>query len=133
MSRLLTKRANKALQPFGLYSAQWSVIFTLKTKGTLTQTELCEYLAVEAPPLTRNIQRLVKKEIVRQVSGEDKRMKLIELTEKAHQEYPKWEKAITETNHKLLEHFPKDSEEQLDQLLSQWLHIITSRKELNDE
>ncbi len=115
---------NKALQPFGLYSAQWSVIYVLKTKGTLTQTELCEYLSVEAPPLTRNIQRLVKQDYVKQVRGKDNRSKLIELTEKAHQEYPSWEQAVLQTNQTLLENFPNRSEEQLEQLISEWLTTL---------
>lgn len=87
LSRLLTKETNQALQPFDLYSAQWAVIYTLHTKGAMTQTELRDYLAVEAPPLTRNVQRLVKKEIVKQVPGNDKRSKTIELTAYAKREY----------------------------------------------
>ncbi|MFC0558862.1 MarR family winged helix-turn-helix transcriptional regulator [Halalkalibacter alkalisediminis] len=133
LSRLLTKYANKALQPLDLYSAQWAVIYALKNKGTLTQTELCEYLAVEAPPLTRNIQRLVKKGYVRQVTGHDKRMKIVELTAKAHQEYPKWEHAILETKKMVVSHFPKSSEEQLDKLLSEWLGTITSTKHVESD
>lgn len=121
LSRFLTKEANKALQPFGLFSAQWSVIYVLKMKGSLTQKELCDYLSVEAPPLTRNVQRLVKEGYVRQVPGKDKRMKFIELTEKAQAEFPVWEKAIMEKNQLLLSDFPMDSQEKLEELISDWL------------
>ncbi|WP_368505991.1 MarR family winged helix-turn-helix transcriptional regulator [Alkalihalophilus sp. As8PL] len=124
ISRLLTKRANQALQPFDLYSAQWTVIYTLKTKGTLTQRELCEYLAVEAPPLTRNVQRLVKKGLVRQICGKDKRTKRIELTEEAHLQYPTWERAMADVKQQLMEGVSADTEEQLDKLLVEWLSTI---------
>jgi DNA-binding MarR family transcriptional regulator len=121
LSRYLTKETNKALQPFGLFSAQWSVIYVLKMKGSLTQRELCDYLSVEAPPLTRNVQRLVKEGYVRQVPGMDKRMKFIELTEKAQEEFPVWEKAVMETNQLLLRNFPMESQEKLEELVSDWL------------
>jgi DNA-binding MarR family transcriptional regulator len=90
-------------------------------KGSLTQRELCDYLSVEAPPLTRNVQRLVKEGYVRQVPGMDKRMKFIELTEKAQEEFPVWEKAVMETNQLLLRNFPMESQEKLEELVSDWL------------
>ncbi|MEH7222730.1 MarR family winged helix-turn-helix transcriptional regulator [Bacillus sp. JJ1566] len=125
LSRQLTKHVNETLEPFGLFSAQWSVLFVLKTKGTLTQTELCDYLTVEAPPMTRNIQKLVKLGYVRQVQGTDKRTKHIELTEKALAEYPDWELAMVEMNQRLVENFPKEMQDQLNGLLNHWFHQIT--------
>ena len=121
LSRQLTKRINEVLQPNGLYSAQWSVIYVLKTKGSLTQTELCDYLAVEAPPMTRTIQRLVKQGYVKKVSGEDKRTKLIQLTDEALTEYPKWEKAIFDAHDSLLKEFSEASQDELYALISEWL------------
>ncbi|MFS0862449.1 MarR family winged helix-turn-helix transcriptional regulator [Fredinandcohnia sp. 179-A 10B2 NHS] len=120
LSRQLTKHVNETLEPFGLFSAQWSVLYVLKTKGTLTQSELCEYLSVEKPPMTRTIQKLVNLGYVQQITGEDKRRKNIELTEKTLTEYPNWERAMQRMNEKLLEHFPKESQEQLTELLKEW-------------
>lgn len=120
LSRQLIKHVNETLEPFGIFSAQWSVLYVLKTKGTLTQSELCEYLSVEKPPMTRTIQKLVKLGYVQQITGEDKRRKNIELTEKTLTEYPKWERAMLRMNEKLLEHFPEESQEQLTELLKDW-------------
>ncbi|TDL31907.1 MarR family transcriptional regulator [Jeotgalibacillus sp. S-D1] len=128
LSRLLTKHANKALQPFGLYSAQWSVIYVLKTKGALTQKELGDYLSVEAPPLTRNIQRLVKLGFVQQSTGSDKRSKVIELTDLASQEYSKWENAIKQTNQELLQHLPENDREQLHGIITSWIGPMSGSK-----
>lgn len=121
LSRHLTNKLNETLKPFGLYSAQWSVLFVLKTKGSLTQKELCEYLFVEAPPMTRTIQRLVKHGYVKQVPGQDKREKYTQLTDKALQAYPQWEQAVNKMNESLLEHIPASSQEELFHLQSGWL------------
>ena len=121
LSRHLTNKLNEVLKPMGLYGSQWAVIFVLKKKGSLTQKELCDYLFVEAPPMTRTIQRLVKQGYVRQVSGQDKREKHIQLTDEAIQEYPKWEQAVTELNQSLLRDIPESDQKNLINLQSSWL------------
>jgi MarR family transcriptional regulator, transcriptional regulator for hemolysin len=121
LSRKLTNKLNEALKPFGLYSAQWSVIYVLKTKGSLTQKELCEYLFVEAPPMTRTIQRLVKQGFVKQVQGKDKREKHIQLTETALKDFSKWEQAVFENNKALLNGLPEISQAELLNLQTSWL------------
>ena len=121
LSRKLTKKVNVVLQPYGLYSAQWSVIFVLKKKGTLTQKELGEYLSVEAPPMTRTIKRLASQGYINQVYGEDKRKKLISLTDLAIVSYPLWEEAVLKVNETLLQSYPESSRKQLTTLISNWL------------
>ena len=121
LSRELTKQVNDALQPFGLYSAQWAVLFVLKTKGSMPQSALCVYLAVEAPPMTRTIQRLLKQGYVKQEAGADKRVKVIHLTEKAEQLYPEWEKAVLDMNDRLLTSMPQEQQEMIRHLLAGWL------------
>jgi MarR family transcriptional regulator, transcriptional regulator for hemolysin len=124
LSRNLTNQMNETLKPFGLYSAQWAVIFVLQTKGTLTQKDLCEYLSVEAPPMTRTIQRLVKQGYVQQIQGADKREKHIQLTEKARGQYPIWEKSVFELNQSLLKGLPETDQAELFKLLNTWLHQL---------
>ena len=124
LSRQLTNKLNEALKPLGLYSAQWSVIYVLKNKGSLTQKELCDYLFVEAPPMTRTIQRLVKQGYVSQAQGKDKREKHVQLTDIALQEYPKWEQIVNTVNQELLKNIPVQSQEQLMKLQKSWLQQI---------
>jgi MarR family transcriptional regulator, transcriptional regulator for hemolysin len=124
LSRHLTNKLNEALKPLGLYSAQWAVIYVLKNKGSLSQKELCDYLFVEAPPMTRTIQRLVKQGYVTQVPGKDKREKHVQLTELADQEYPKWEHIVNSVNQELMKDFPIESREQLVKLQKSWLQQI---------
>ncbi|XJZ26743.1 MarR family winged helix-turn-helix transcriptional regulator [Bacillota bacterium Lsc_1132] len=127
LSRNLTNKLNEELQAFGLYSAQWSVLYVLKTKQPLTQKELCDYLSVEAPPMTRTIQRLVKQGYVKQIPGKDKREKYIQLTETALSEYPKWEAAVFQANQSLLENFPEASQQELFNLIQQWQHHLSKK------
>ncbi|MCM3568194.1 MarR family winged helix-turn-helix transcriptional regulator [Neobacillus mesonae] len=121
LSRHLTNKLNETLKPMGLYGSQWAVIFILQKKGSLTQKELCDYLFVEAPPMTRTIQRLVKQGYVRQLPGQDRREKHIQLTEEALQEYPKWEQAVNKMNQDLLQYLPEGSGEVLFTLQNNWL------------
>ncbi|MDR0138634.1 MarR family transcriptional regulator [Metabacillus idriensis] len=124
LSRQLTKRLNEVLQPHGLFSAQWTVLFTLKKYGTLTQTELCDYLSIEAPPMTRTIQRLVKQGYVLQTPGSDKRTKNIKLTDQAINDYALWEKSVLEMENDLLKGIPDDMQAPLRTYIQQWLNHI---------
>lgn len=124
LSRHLTNTLNEVLKPLGLYGSQWSVIYVLKTRGSLTQKELCDYLFVEAPPMTRTIQRLVKQGYVLQIQGKDKREKLIQLTDLSLKMFPEWEKAVLENNQSLLKHLPETSQEQLLHLQKSWLQQL---------
>jgi DNA-binding MarR family transcriptional regulator len=124
LSRHLTNKLNEVLKPMGLYGSQWAVIYVLKKKDSLTQKELCDYLFVEAPPMTRTIQRLVKQGYVRQVPGQDKREKHIQLTDEALKQYPNWEQAVTELNQTLLSQLPKTSQEELFNLQNYWLNQL---------
>jgi len=124
LSRHLTNKLNEALKPMGLYGSQWAVIFVLQTKGSLTQKDLCDYLSVEAPPMTRTIQRLVKQGYVKQIPGNDKREKYILLTDEALVQYPKWEKVVMEVNQSLLSHLPESSQKELLRLQKGWLQQL---------
>jgi DNA-binding MarR family transcriptional regulator len=129
LSRQLTKRLNEVLQPHGLFSAQWTVLFTLKKYGILTQTELCDYLSIEAPPMTRTIQRLVKQGYVLQIPGSDKRTKHIKLTDKAINDYALWENSVLEMEKDLLKAIPDDMQDPLRTYIQQWLqHIRNSER-----
>jgi MarR family transcriptional regulator, transcriptional regulator for hemolysin len=120
LSRYLTNRINEELKPLGIYSSQWTVIYVLKTKGSLTQKEICKYLAIEAPPMTRTIQRLLTQGYVKQIQGKDKREKYIQLTEVALEKYPTWEAATLQVNDSLLSALPSHSHEELSQQLKGW-------------
>lgn len=124
LSRNLTKRVNAALEPYGIYSSQWSVLFVLKEKGSMTQKELCNYLAIEAPPMTRTIQKLQKLGYIEQMEGEDKRKKYIALTSKALNNYPTWEQAVMDVNSQIIGGLTEGDQKELRTIVSDWLKKI---------
>lgn len=93
-TRHLSKSLNEVLVPLGLYSAQWTIIYLLKTKGPATQKDLSHYLGVEAPTMTRTLARLELAGWISKVSGTDKREKKIMLTDTAIQNYEVWLAAV---------------------------------------
>lgn len=86
--RLFTKELNEILQEFDLYASQWTILYTLHERGKMTQTEIWQYLKVEAPTTTRTLVRMEKNGWIRRKAGSDKRERMVELTEKATQQIP---------------------------------------------
>ena len=93
LARSFTKKLNEKISPLGLYSSQWGIVLYLHKKGQCTQIELCKYLGVEAPTITRTLARMEEMGLVIRTEGKDKREKNIKLTEKANEEFPKWYEA----------------------------------------
>jgi DNA-binding MarR family transcriptional regulator len=93
-TRHFSKVLNESLVPLGLYAAQWTIIYRLKTGGPSTQKELSSYLGVEAPTMTRTLARLEKAGWITRTIGKDKREKKIMLTDTAIQEYDNWLHAV---------------------------------------
>ncbi|KAB2336082.1 MarR family transcriptional regulator [Cytobacillus depressus] len=93
-SRHFSKALNEALVPLGIYTAQWTIIYLLKTNGPATQKDLSRYLGVEAPTMTRTLARMEKSGWISKVTGTDKREKQIILTEAARGMYETWHQAV---------------------------------------
>ncbi|HJF35191.1 MAG TPA: MarR family transcriptional regulator, partial [Clostridium perfringens] len=74
----------------GLYSSQWGIILYLHEKKQCTQIEISQYLGVEAPTITRTLSRMEEMGLVIRTEGKDKRERIINLTEKAYEMFPKW-------------------------------------------
>lgn len=90
LARNFTKKLNEKIAPLGLYSSQWGIILYLHEKKQCTQIELSQYLGVEAPTITRTLSRMEEMGLVIRTEGKDKRERIINLTEKAYEMFPKW-------------------------------------------
>lgn len=88
--RVITKGLNKSLEPYGLYSSEWSIITTLKETGPLAQGALSNYLSIEPPAVSRSLANLEKKGLITRIAGADKREKKVFLSAEALRLYPKW-------------------------------------------
>ncbi|WP_342542306.1 MarR family transcriptional regulator [Paenisporosarcina sp. FSL H8-0542] len=116
-ARLSNKEVNEALKDFGLYSAQWSILFCLKRFGIMTQTEIWQYLNVEAPTVTRTLVKLEQRNFIIRKEGKDKRERIVELTEEAMYLIPKIEGKIAEVEGRLLQSLSDDEVNELTRLL----------------
>lgn len=116
-SRLSVKEVNEALKEFDLYSSQWSILFTLKKFGPMTQKGIWQYLNVEAPTVARTVQRLEESGWVVREEGEDKRERIVHLSERAESQVAGIEERIREVEEGLLAPLSEGEQQQLMKLL----------------
>jgi|SRR5690625_130066 len=117
-ARLFSKSLNVHLIDHGLYSSQWSILFCLYHFGTMTQTEIWKYLNVEAPTVTRSLTKMEKNGWVIRKQGEDKRERLIELTDEAKRKFTTIKQSVTKMEDQLLANLTNNEKEQLYYLLN---------------
>ncbi|AHZ17655.1 MULTISPECIES: MarR family winged helix-turn-helix transcriptional regulator [Bacillus] len=120
-ARLITKKANERLEPFGLYSSQWSILYCLKTIGPMTQKEIWSYLNVEAPTVTRTIKRLEENGWIQREQGEDKREKLVVLTKEAELKYDSINQEMLKFEEDMLADFQNGDKEAFSEFLNVFL------------
>ncbi|TLS37185.1 MarR family winged helix-turn-helix transcriptional regulator [Pseudalkalibacillus caeni] len=117
IARLSSKVANDCLKEYGLYHAQWSILYCLMKNGQMIQTDIWRYLNVEAPTVTRTLTRLEESGWVVRKHGRDKRERLVELTDKAKELLPEIEKNVQRAEKRLLEKLTETEQLQLINLL----------------
>lgn len=116
-SRLAIKEVNEVLKEYGLYNAQWSVLFCLKQFGPMTQTEIWQYLNVEAPTVTRTLSKLEESGWAERVEGTDKRQRIVCLTPKAEAKVAEIEDRVTRLETDMLSDLSPAHQKQLQDLL----------------
>ena len=83
----------------------------------MTQTEIWQYLHVEAPTVTRTLVKLEHRKLIIRKEGKDIRERIVQLTEEAQNLIPKIEERIDEVEQQLLLSLSMDEVNQLTQLL----------------
>ncbi|HLR79613.1 MAG TPA: MarR family transcriptional regulator [Bacillota bacterium] len=112
VNRQFSKLMNEKLAPLGLYRSQWTIIYFLKQHGPSTQKEICEYLNVEAPTITRTVKRLEKSGWIERTTGKDKREKRIQLTEEAVDQFKQWQQTINTFELRVLDGVPEQAQKE---------------------
>ncbi len=96
-SRAVTSYFDAKLQASGLRSTQLVILIAVALSEAATLAQLARLLVMERSTLTRNLKPLEKQDLLRVVSGDDRRTRLVELTEKGRRALedamPLWEKA----------------------------------------
>lgn len=96
-SRAVTQAFDAILQPSGLKMTQLAVLIAVARVGQAPLTRLAEGLFMDRTTLTRNVRPLVSRGFVRIEAGEDKRNRMITLTDRGNEvletALPLWERA----------------------------------------
>ncbi|MGI4861955.1 MAG: MarR family winged helix-turn-helix transcriptional regulator [Janthinobacterium lividum] len=119
---LLLERVGERLAPLDLTAAQWGVVVSLAEGMASTPAELSRMLDYDPGAMTRLIDRLEKKEVVRRTrSTDDRRSVSLELTERGRSLYPEILPLIVGVYNELLAGFTKEDADQLEGLLTRML------------
>lgn len=108
--RPIISKLNTLLGEYNLSYSLWQVIFYVKKNGPSTLVDISTYYNVEKPTITRSVQRLEEKELIKQIPGKDKREKVIQLTELGEEIYSICRQRITELEHSLMKDIPEEEQ-----------------------
>ena len=96
-TRIVTQYYDKALAPAGLRSTQYSMLSLLSMMGEAPMQEVAYVLAMDRTTLTRNLNPLLRKGLVKVKVGSDRRSRPLTLTPKGQstleKALPYWERA----------------------------------------
>ena len=96
--RVLTQFYDEILAPSGLYVTQFTTLAMLaEAAAPISINHLAELLVMDRTTLTRNLELLRKQHLVRIEEGQDRRMRLVFLTQEGEQAlrraWPLWQEA----------------------------------------
>jgi len=99
-SRALTQFYETALRPSSLRVTQFTLMVAVNLMGAITISRLAETMVMDRTTLTRNLKLLEKHAIIKIKPGEDRRERVVVLTEQGkaslEKALPLWEKAQSE-------------------------------------
>ncbi len=86
-SRALTSFYNDRIKPSGIRITQWPVLAALRGAGTLTVTQLSDWLGTDPSTISRSVQPLVRRGLVDLTEEGDARKRYLRLTPKGVTKY----------------------------------------------
>ena len=116
-TRFLSKELNHVLSEYNLYASQWTVLYCIHEHGDMTLTEIWKYLNVEAPTITRTVNRLAALGWLTIDEGIDRRERIVKLSKEAAADFPDIKEAIIRFETRFLERLMEDEQAQLINLL----------------
>jgi MarR family multiple antibiotic resistance transcriptional regulator len=116
--RTIVEAIDQKLAPLEISHAQWIVVILLGDGAASTAAELCKLLIYDPGAMTRLLDRLEKKGVLRRVRAKgDRRTLRLELTAEGKRLYPRILEALVEVFNHLLRGFSKSEVRQLEDML----------------
>ena len=116
-TRLLSKELNAVLKEHDLFASQWTVLYCIYEHGNMSLTEIWKYLNVEAPTVTRAVNRLAELGWLTIEEGKDRRERIVKLSEQAVVSFPEIEETVIQFEHQFLKRLSDKEQLQLMELL----------------
>ena len=116
-TRLLNKELNTVLKEHHLFASQWTVLFCIYEHGDMSLTEIWKYLNVEAPTVTRTVNRLAELGWLTIEEGKDRRERIVKLSEQAVTSFPEIEETVIRFETQFLRRLSDKEQLQLMELL----------------
>jgi DNA-binding MarR family transcriptional regulator len=114
--------ADKRLAPLELSAAQFSVIASLAGEVRKSASDLCKVISYDAGAMTRMLDRLEGKGLIRRNrSPDDRRLVHLELTDEGRALYPRMRELALGVANRFLHGFTKAEARQLESLLTRML------------
>lgn len=104
-ARLVGALYDRVLESTGLTSAQFSALAALAALGPLPITGLAHRLGVDRTTLTRNLERLGRRGMIRFAPGTDQRVRLVEATAEGREAFARAAPVWRSVQEDLLERF----------------------------
>jgi DNA-binding MarR family transcriptional regulator len=97
MSRIITQLYDEMLQPSGLLGTQFRLLGAVASRSPIALAPLAEELTLDPTTLARNLKPLERDGMVEISIGEDRRTRMVKITEKGQEALgkalPLWEEA----------------------------------------
>jgi MarR family transcriptional regulator, multiple antibiotic resistance protein MarR len=121
--------ADEQVAALGVTSAQYIVISTLSMGGVKSASDLCKGISYDAGAMTRMIDRLEEKGLIRRSRcPDDRRLVNLELTEQGQAALPRMRNASVRVLNRFLEGFTTDEARQLESFLTRMLENAPAEK-----
>ena len=109
---------DRELEPFDVTSAQYIIMGNLVYSVAESASGLCKVIAYDPGAMTRMVDRLEAKKLIRRVRSEDDRRSVrLELTEEGKELFPKMRVKVVGVLNHLMRDFTKAEARQLESLL----------------
>ena len=94
-SRAISQMYDEAFRSIGIRGTQFSLLTAIKTAEPVLVTRLAEFTVMDRTTLTRNLDILVKQELVQISAGKDRRTRMVSLSPQGEMilanAYPLWQ------------------------------------------
>lgn len=130
LHRPLISKLNELLGEYDLSYSLWQVILYLKNNQPSSLVDIANYYNIEKPSITRRVQRLEERLIVKTISGKDRREKIIELNEIGEKLYDVCRERITQLENDVVKGISEDDQIITFETLPKIQKNITNEKEI---